>query len=86
MGHRNRKQLVVDLDSLAEFMETYVSADGSCRLAGGRTRERGAGSCGCGTSRPQIEKADVSQYFYRRTDIRFFPNHSTQESHTSPTL
>jgi hypothetical protein len=77
MGLRNRKQLLVDLGSLAGFMEAYVSATEVAALRGTHVRTL-VPELRLRNIVPAIEKTAVGQYFYRRTDIPLLPMHSNR--------
>lgn len=65
---RNRKQLLVNLGSLQRFIETYVSATEVAAFRGTHVRTL-VPELRLRNITPAIEKADVGQYFYRRSDI-----------------
>lgn len=67
-GLRNRSRGLVDAGSLEEFMKTFVSAAEAARSRGTHVRTL-VPELRLRNIAPAIEKADVGQYFYRRSDV-----------------
>jgi hypothetical protein len=68
MGLRNRKRGLVDEQKFREFVTTYVRATEVAASRGTHVRTLVPGLRRLGIE-PAIEKRDVGQYFYRRSDV-----------------